>query len=238
MLGVESGDAWRTESLSEMAACFGVDAAALEQTVADYNTAVLFGSDPLGRATQHMRHRIIRPPFWGCYAGLSIHTTMGGLAIDENARCLDRQGRPVSGLFAAGECASGQFFEKEYPCSGSMLSISTTYGRVAGQGAAAVALDILKSKGQDTGNEANKPGDQRGFNITEGSLREGLKNTVWPGRFQILRRDPLVILDGAHNPNGTGELADCLEKYFPDRKFVFVCGVMADKDYLKMLPKN
>ena len=52
----------------------------------------------------------------------------------------------------------------------------------------------------------------------------------WPGRFQIFRREPLVILDGAHNPAGARALAASLRAYFPGRPVTFVIGVLADKD--------
>lgn len=71
----------------------------------------------------------------------------------------------------------------------------------------------------------------RGWNITEQNIRDGLASAHWPGRVEVLRRDPVVIVDGAHNPQGTTALAETLRSIFPDRKFTFVCGVLADKDY-------
>src|SRR6185295_20231908 len=63
-----------------------------------------------------------------------------------------------------------------------------------------------------------------------GAIRAGLRGARWPGRFQILRRDPLVVLDGAHNPAGARALAASLRAYFPGRPVTFVIGVLADKD--------
>ncbi len=74
-----------------------------------------------------------------------------------------------------------------------------------------------------------------GYVISEEAVRSGLENTVWPGRFQVLMRDPVMMVDGAHNPNGVRALAKCLKAYMPGRKFTFVMGVMADKDYGEML---
>ena len=88
---------------------------------------------------------------------------------------------------------------------------------------AAVALDVI-----DTLN-------RRGFAISEEAVEQGFANVVWPGRFEVLQYDPLVIVDGAHNPNGVEELAKCLNAYLPGRKVTFVMGVMADKDYTTML---
>ena len=70
----------------------------------------------------------------------------------------------------------------------------------------------------------------RELGADEGAIRAGLRGARWPGRFQIFRRDPLVILDGAHNPAGARALAASLCAYFPGRPVTFVIGVLADKD--------
>ncbi len=70
----------------------------------------------------------------------------------------------------------------------------------------------------------------RELGADEAAIRAGLRGARWPGRFQIFRRDPLVILDGAHNPAGARALAASLGAYFPGRPVTFVIGVMADKD--------
>lgn len=82
------------------------------------------------------------------------------------------------------------------------------------------AIDVLK---------------KRGFAIPEQAIAEGFAKVVWPGRFEVLRREPLVIVDGAHNPNGVEELAKCLNVYLPGKKVTFLMGVLADKDYVSML---
>lgn len=70
----------------------------------------------------------------------------------------------------------------------------------------------------------------RELGAAEGAIRVGLRGARWPGRFQIFRRDPLVVLDGAHNPAGARALAASLRAYFPGRPVTFVIGVLADKD--------
>lgn len=70
----------------------------------------------------------------------------------------------------------------------------------------------------------------RGFSITVTDIREGLAAVRWPGRFEVLRRDPIFILDGSHNPHGMTATAESLRTYFGGRKLWFVVGVMADKD--------
>lgn len=75
----------------------------------------------------------------------------------------------------------------------------------------------------------------RGWGITEDAIRVGLARASWPGRFEVLSREPLLIVDGAHNPNGVEALVDTIRAYFPDQKINFVMGVMKDKDYHTML---
>ncbi|MBR0140042.1 MAG: bifunctional folylpolyglutamate synthase/dihydrofolate synthase [Firmicutes bacterium] len=76
---------------------------------------------------------------------------------------------------------------------------------------------------------------EKGWNISEDAIRRGLEHASWPGRFQLLQRDPIILLDGAHNPDGAEVLADSLRRYLPGMKFDFMMGVMADKDYKEML---
>jgi dihydrofolate synthase / folylpolyglutamate synthase len=70
----------------------------------------------------------------------------------------------------------------------------------------------------------------RALGADEAAIRAGLRGARWPGRFQIARRDPLVVLDGAHNPAGARALAASLRAYFPGRPVTFVIGILADKD--------
>lgn len=64
----------------------------------------------------------------------------------------------------------------------------------------------------------------------ERAIRTGLATTRWPGRFQIVRRDPIVILDGAHNPAGARALSASLTAYFPGQALTLIVGISADKD--------
>lgn len=71
----------------------------------------------------------------------------------------------------------------------------------------------------------------RGFSISEEQIREGLKNAVWRGRFEILSKDPPLIYDGSHNPEGIGAAVASIGHYFPGQKIHLLTGVMADKDF-------
>ena len=76
---------------------------------------------------------------------------------------------------------------------------------------------------------------EMGWKIKTKVVRNGLKNVNWRGRLEIFRKNPLTLLDVAHNPAGTKALVDALEELFPQKKIIFIFGVMADKDYPSML---
>lgn len=75
---------------------------------------------------------------------------------------------------------------------------------------------------------------QRGWDIPEDAVRNGLAAVMWPGRFQVVRRDPVVILDGGHNPQCMASLAAAIREYLPGRPVTVLTGVLADKDYGQM----
>ena len=76
---------------------------------------------------------------------------------------------------------------------------------------------------------------EKGFIISNDDIISGLSSVKWPGRFEVLGRDPVFILDGAHNPQGVQATADSLRRHFGGRKVIFVMGVMADKDVDSMI---
>lgn len=75
---------------------------------------------------------------------------------------------------------------------------------------------------------------RKGWNISDENLYSGIADTVWPGRFELLRRDPVFIVDGGHNPQCLYALAENTALYLKDRDITALTGVMADKDYTDM----
>ncbi len=75
---------------------------------------------------------------------------------------------------------------------------------------------------------------EKGWNISEEQLRLGLSLVGWPGRFELLRRDPVFFVDGGHNPQCMDALVKNLQDYLPGRDITGLTGVMADKDYTDM----
>lgn len=75
---------------------------------------------------------------------------------------------------------------------------------------------------------------RQGWQITDEQIYSGIADTVWPGRFELLRRDPVFIVDGGHNPQCLYALAENVKLYLAGRDITALTGVMADKDYTDM----
>jgi len=78
------------------------------------------------------------------------------------------------------------------------------------------AVDILRNEG---------------LILPEKAVKDGLASATWPARFEILSRHPLVIFDGAHNPQGIDAAAESIQHYFKGKKVYVMTGVLQDKDY-------
>ena len=138
-LAVQRRYGFTADTLEALGEAAGLDAETFAATVARYNELGAKGEDEdFGRAG--IAPLAEEGPYYAIKVIRSTVAGFGGFEINTGAKVLKEDGTEFPNLFAAGECASGQFFATVYPASGSMLSISTTYARVAGQGAAAIAL--------------------------------------------------------------------------------------------------
>jgi dihydrofolate synthase/folylpolyglutamate synthase len=72
--------------------------------------------------------------------------------------------------------------------------------------------------------------EKKGYAFSSRNIVEGLKDTKWPGRMHVVSQEPLIILDGAHNPKAISELAHSIKHDFSYRRLILVIGVMEDKD--------
>ncbi|MBA7665141.1 Folylpolyglutamate synthase [subsurface metagenome] len=70
----------------------------------------------------------------------------------------------------------------------------------------------------------------KGFNLSQGSITNGLARVSWPGRLQVLGNHPLIVVDGAHNPDAARRLRESLEQYFDFDQAILIIGVSDDKD--------
>lgn len=73
-----------------------------------------------------------------------------------------------------------------------------------------------------------------GWKISEQNIYDGIRDVRWPGRFDIVCRKPLFIIDGGHNPQCIEALVKNIRDYLAGKKVVALTGVLADKDYADM----
>jgi tricarballylate dehydrogenase len=137
-------------TLGELATGLGLEPAALEGTVAEFNRHVHpgdydrsrldgCGTDGLVPAKSHWALPIDTPPFYGCRLRPGITFTYYGLAVDCAARVLRPDGSALGGVFAAGEIMAGSILREGY-LAGFGMTIGTVFGRVAGTEAASFVL--------------------------------------------------------------------------------------------------
>ena len=72
---------------------------------------------------------------------------------------------------------------------------------------------------------------KKGWNVTDDDIRAGIAAVQWPGRFELLRRKPLFIVDGGHNPQCIEALVKNIDDYLQGRELTVLTGVLADKDF-------
>lgn len=75
---------------------------------------------------------------------------------------------------------------------------------------------------------------EAGWAIPEEAVLRGLSQARWPGRLELVRRNPDFIIDGGHNPQCVDALASALSALYPGKKLIFLSGVLADKDWHAM----
>lgn len=126
---LETGDAWRADTLEELAKKAGIDPENLKKTVADYNKDCDAGNDRVGKKPRNLR-RIEKAPFWAGYAGMSVHHTMGGAVINKYTQVIDRHGKVIPGLHAVGEITGG--IHGSNRLGGNAIADIFTFGRLTG----------------------------------------------------------------------------------------------------------
>ena len=77
--------------------------------------------------------------------------------------------------------------------------------------------------------------EERGYSISEQALRRGLKETKWYGRFSVIAKKPLFLVDGAHNEDAAQKLAESIEFYFTNKRIIYIMGILKDKEYEKII---
>ena len=131
---VSIGRIYKADSLADLAKQLGMPADKLEATVAEFNKMVEAKNDPkFGRKL--FDRPIVKPPFYAAPRAPSIHHTMGGLQISTNAQVLDKNGKPIPGLYAAGEVTGG--IHGSNRLGGNATADVLTFGRIAAKSAVA-----------------------------------------------------------------------------------------------------
>jgi fumarate reductase flavoprotein subunit len=139
---VEEGRIQKADTLAGLAACIGIDAGTFRATVERYNANCALGwdrdffKDPTDMKT------ISAPPYYAAEIRPAVvMLTSAGLRIDQDARVLSRAGRPIAGLWAAGETC-GNVLGARYVAGGNSITNAIVFGRVAGQSVAAKDEDL------------------------------------------------------------------------------------------------
>lgn len=90
---------------------------------------------------------------------------------------------------------------------------------------AAAAVEVIDALGQV------------GYPVSEEALRKGLEQTQWIGRFTVVDEHPLFLVDGAHNRDAADRLLETLNLYVPEKRKIFIIGVLGDKEYDYMMSR-
>lgn len=81
---------------------------------------------------------------------------------------------------------------------------------------------------------------QQGFEISDKAIQDGLARVIWPCRFEVLNRDPFLVVDSAHNRDSAHKLRQAMEDYFPGKPITLIFGASEDKDisgmFAELLP--
>lgn len=176
--------------------------------------------------------------------GVPLVTACRGEALEVVARTCREKGAPLVLVREAGEPPGGLPGLPAAPVTwegeGAAPDLTGQYLSVRGRCGAYRRLFIPLLGRHQLENAAGAVAvleilSEQGYAVTEEALRRGLAATRWPARLEVIRGDPLVILDGAHNHDGARSLARALADHFPGRKVVLVIGMLGDKERGKVM---
>lgn len=156
-----------------------------------------------------------------------VREILAGICRDRQAR-LYQLGRDISvrrrkdgtTLPGRGQAFSYRGIKKNYPRLACPLK-----GRhqVENTALALAAIELLVDRG--------------GLPVSDTAVYQGMLNTRWEGRLEVLQSDPQIIMDGGHNPAGIAVLCRALQEDFSYRRLILIFGVLRDKNFHLMLKK-
>ena len=131
---LKQGKVKQFATLQALATAYGTNSARLEKTVREYNAGIIAKkTDAFGKPLGKTVTSVDQPPFYAIRLWPKVHYTSGGVKIDGHARVLDAHGRPIEGLFAAGEVCGG--IHGADRLGGCALTECIVFGRIAGRSA-------------------------------------------------------------------------------------------------------
>ncbi|MDF2840939.1 MAG: ifcA, partial [Clostridia bacterium] len=131
---VAQGRAFKADTLEDLAKQIGANPENLVKAVEEFNKAVeKGGKDALGRTL--FKDKLDSAPYYAGARVPTVHHTMGGIQINTSAQVLDKDGKIIPGLYAAGETTGGVHGSNRL--GGNALADMTVFGRIAGESAAA-----------------------------------------------------------------------------------------------------
>ena len=133
----------------------------------------------------------------------------------------------------AAKTKSAPFYRTDYTCLCDVDATldGTTFAYKERKNVALCLLGLYQPKNAALVLDAVDILRENGLEISEQAVRNGLQKAVWHARFEIVGRDPLVIFDGAHNPQGIEQAVKSVKQYFGNEKVYLLTAVLKDKDY-------
>ncbi len=131
-----------------------------------------------------------------------------------------------------------EFAPLEHSLDGQSLTIKSRFDSSGPRTFRLPLLGLHQLRNAATAYAALKAG---GLNVPDEAIRRGFAEVQWPARFEVIRREPPVIFDSAHNDDSFARLRDTLETYFPERPVYLIFGASEDKNipgmFREMKPK-
>ncbi len=188
---------------------------------------------------------VIKPPLCAVLTSIGLdHTDILGDTLEKIAE--QKCGIIKEGTFAVSEAQHDEVAqvilktceEKHVPCiitdSAQVCTLSADLGGTEFQyKGEAYRIKLLGEHQVDNALTAIETVDvlrEKGFEITGENLKEGLVQAKNPARQEVLRENPLILLDGAHNADGMSTFSEGVKKYCKGRKPLLIMGMLADKD--------
>lgn len=186
---------------------------------------------------------VIPPPQASVITSISIdHTDLLGSTIEEIAfeKCgIIKKGSPVAVYPLNPPEALKVIKQRAKECGSQLVIADTNEIKIH---SSSIEGTVFSYKGEEY--EIHMPGTHQVYNAVTAicalellgldlKLKEGLANTRFSGRLEVVSKKPMIIIDGAHNYSGVVALKNAILSYFSDKRIIIVMGMLKDKEYEK-----